>query len=111
MGRLALAISPRITAKRCGIWIHASTSDLKKAGFRTFSELVQKLDGILPTEYSDNGTSKTMSQGIFALNDPGQAMQSLALLAAAKDLEQGYDCLKSGGLHDPYLELQGKTGR
>ena len=52
-----------------------------------------------------------MSQGIFALNDPGQAKQSLALLAVAKDLEQVYDCLKSGGLHDPYLELQGKAGR
>ena len=111
MGRLALAISPRITAKRCGLRIHASASDLKKAGFQTFLELVQKLDVILPTEYSDNGTSKTISQGIFAINDPSQATQSLALLVVAKDLEQGYDCLKSGGLHDPYLELQGKAGR
>ena len=111
MGRLALGIAPRITAKRCGIWIHVSAMDLKKTGHENFQDLVHDLERVLPTNFSDNGSSKTLNQGVFCLNDPEQARQSIALLVVAKDLEQGYDCLKSGGLHDAYLELQSKAGR
>jgi uncharacterized ferritin-like protein (DUF455 family) len=111
MGRLALALSPRITVKRCGLWTHISRPHLEKAGHSSFPALTQKLEAVLPSKFNDNGPTRTLSQGVFALNDPSQARQSLALLIVAKDLEQGYDCLKSGGLHDPYLELQSKAGR
>lgn len=111
MGRLALAIAPRITAKRCGIWIHVSANDLKKTGHENFADMIHNLERVLPTNFSDNGSSKTLSQGVFCLNDPVQARQSIALLLVAKDLEQGYHCLKSGGINDAYLELQSKAGR
>lgn len=111
MGRVALAIAPRITAKRCAIWIHVSATELKKSEFLNFKDAVTKLQSRLPQEFSANDSSKTISQGVFPLNDPNQAIQSLALLVVAKDFEQGYDCLRSGGLYDAQLELQSKAGR
>ena len=105
MGRLALAITPRLAAKHCGLWLHASSRDLEKSGHKNFQGLLSHLQQNLPLDLRHHGGAKAIHQGVIALNDPSQAMQSLALLVVGRDFDQCYDVLKSGGLHDPQLEL------
>jgi uncharacterized ferritin-like protein (DUF455 family) len=111
MGRIALGIMPRITAKHCGVWIHVSTQDAQSSKHESLLELSDHLKKIHPLDYSGSDKGRTISHGVLALNDPSQAKQSLALLVVGRHLRQCYDVLSDGGIHDPYLELQTKAGR
>lgn len=110
MGRLAMALGERITSKHCGLWIHISSRECMQAGYSNFSELTQKLQSAHPPQVNPQGPTRTLKRGVIALNDPSLAQQSLAILAVGRDLNECYDFIRSGGIHDPYLGLQGKTG-
>lgn len=111
MGRIALAIMPRITAKHCATWIHVSAKDAQAGKHQSFVELLDNLKKIHPLEFSGTDKGRTINQGVVALNDPSQAKQALAILVVGRHLSQCYDVLLGGGLHDAYLELQTKAGR
>ena len=110
MGRLALAIAPKLTAKHCGLWVHISSGDLKDTVHSCFTDLTHVLQAKFPLKIDGQYSAKHIRQGVIPLNDPSIAKQSLALLVVGSHLKQCYDVLKSVGIHDPYLELQGKAG-
>jgi hypothetical protein len=111
MGRITLAITPRITAKHCATWIHVSAKDAQSTKHQSFVELLDHLKKIHPLEFSGTDKGRTINQGVVALNDPSQAKQALAILVVGRHLSQCYDVLSGGGIHDAYLELQTETGR
>jgi uncharacterized ferritin-like protein (DUF455 family) len=88
MGRIALAIAPRLAPKRCGLWRHVSLNEAKKMGHKNFSELVSTLDQRHPSQIETHGSMKTITQGVFCLNDPETAKQSVALLIVGHDLAE-----------------------
>ncbi len=88
MGRIALAITPRLAPKRCGLWIHVSVNEAKKIGHSNFSDLVAALDQSHPSIIEAHGLVKTINQGVFSLNDPETAKQSVALLIVGHDLAE-----------------------
>ena len=88
MGRVALKISQRLAAKHCGVWAHISANEMKRAGHKSFPELIATLKGKHQTEIAENENSRLIHQGVFALNDPGQARQSLAILIVGRDLSE-----------------------
>lgn len=109
MGRVALAISQRLVAKQCAIWIHISVNELVRSGYGSFPELVTSLKKIQPDSIKVRGDVKNIFSGVFGLNDPQTAKQSLALLVVGRDLRECYDVLSKGGIHDKQLELRLQT--
>lgn len=105
MGRVAIAISTRLAAKHCGIWIHISKSELKRANYDSYLDLVSALQTFLPTKIKALGRVKTIHAGAFALNEPSTAVQSLALLVVGRDFNECHAALKKSGIHDQQLDL------
>jgi uncharacterized ferritin-like protein (DUF455 family) len=111
MGRVALKISQRLAAKHCGLWVHVSANDMKRAGHKSFPDLCQSLRAAQAEKIAENENSRLMHQGAFVLNDPGQARQSLAILIVGRDLSECYHILTRGGLHDEQLDIQSAASR
>lgn len=112
MGRIALALSRKIAAKHCGIWIHLTKKDLGCANLTSFSELTENLRKIHPDDIHESNSQKIIRAGAFSVNDPQKARQSMALLVVGMNLFECYDVLRKGGIYDKYLEfrLQSETG-
>lgn len=98
MGRIALAITPRLAPKRCGLWTHVSINEAKKSGYANFPALVGTLDQHHASQIVTHGLVKTIQQGVFSLNDPETAKQSIALLIVGHDLEECTAVLRKAGI-------------
>ncbi len=106
MGRVALSLQQHLAPKHAGIWIHISKQECAKAGHENFEALVTALRQKLVDDIRMVGTAKVIHKGVFAINDPSLARQSLALLLVGANRAECYHTLRHGGIDDPQLELQ-----
>ena len=109
MGRVALKISQRLAAKHCGLWAHISANEMKRAGYKSFTDLCQSLRGSHAEKIAENENSRLIHQGVFALNDPSQARQSLAILIVGRDLSECFHVLTKVAFHDEQLTDTAKS--
>jgi hypothetical protein len=106
MGRVALSVQRKLAAKHCGILIHISKTDREKFGYDNFVSMTESLQRDHDFDIITNGNAKIIRKGVFPLNDPRLARQSLALLVVGKHHRECYEILRTGGIHDQHLESQ-----
>jgi uncharacterized ferritin-like protein (DUF455 family) len=106
MGRMAMVLQQRLAAKQCGIWIHISRQECLKSGLKTFGALVEALRQSHREDIRTHAHTRLIHRGVFPINDPSQARQSLALLVVGSSHQECYELLANQGLRDPQLEQQ-----
>jgi uncharacterized ferritin-like protein (DUF455 family) len=104
MGRMALVLQQRLAPKHAGIWIHISKQECNKSGHQSFTALVAALERSHPQDIRIHGSAKVIHQGVFPINDPILAKQSLALLIVGLSHRECYQILKIHHLGDRQLE-------
>jgi uncharacterized ferritin-like protein (DUF455 family) len=106
MGRVALALQKKITAKHCAILIHINRKECQASGHGNFSDLYHAIADCYPNEIFSSENSKIIRQGVFCINDPKSAKQTLAMVIVGKRHSECYEILNKAGIYDKDLESQ-----
>jgi hypothetical protein len=104
MGRIALSIEKNLAAKHCAVWIHVSAKDVSLSGHSSFLDFYNRMKSLHRQDIRIHHNRKLIYSGVFALNDPATAEQSLAMLVVGRHLSECRELIKKGGINDDYLD-------